>query len=149
MNKFVEIFLDKISQGYFYRETRQVEAIAMLLKQTFFVFVSSFAERYFLRSFLWNDHLFSHSKKFFDVFFKKFSYCDSLKLNTVFYILYEWKNNKIDRNKIYLQSQENDQSTKRLVEFMSELKPEDLNELIKMNNQRICNLIPVNKFTVR
>ena len=138
-NKFVEVFLNTISQGYFDRETRQVEAIAMLLRQTFLFLVSYFAEVYYVTS-LRNDHLNSRSKKFFDDFFEIFSYRDSLKLNTVFYILYEWKKNKIDANKIYLQSQESNRSTKRFVELISELKLEDLNELIKTNNQRICNL---------
>ena len=106
---------------------------------------------------LFSDHLESllqtedqtsvDSKKFFEDYLKKQSipynseaaFSQLSKLNTIFYILYELKRNKIDANIIFLQSQDNKKNTKKLVEFMSKLKQEDLEELIKLNNQFIGN----------
>ena len=88
-----------------------------------------------------------NSKKFFEDYLKKQSipynseaaFSQLSKLNTIFYILYELKRNKIDANIIFLQSQDNKKNTKKLVELMSKLKQEDLEELIKLNNQFIGN----------
>ena len=86
-------------------------------------------------------------KKFFENYLKKQSipynseaaFSQLSKLNTIFYILCEWKRNKIDANKIFLQLLVNKQNMQKLVEIMSKLKLEDLEELIKANNDLIGN----------
>ena len=86
-------------------------------------------------------------KKFFEDYLKNQSdYNNSKtilgklsKLNTVFYLLCEWKRNKIDTTKIFLQSQVNQENIMKLCEIMSKLKNEDLKELIKANNDVIGN----------
>ena len=62
-------------------------------------------------------------------------------LNTLFYILYELKRNKIDASKIYLQLLENKKNMQKLVGIMSKLEQEDLKELFKLINQMISNFL--------
>ena len=81
-------------------------------------------------------------KKFFEDYLKNQSdllssepvFSKLSKLNTLFYILCEWEKFEIDTKKIFLQSQESKQNLKELVEIMSKLKQEDLEELIEENN---------------
>ena len=60
-------------------------------------------------------------------------------LNTLFYILDEFKINKIDANKHFLQLPENMQHMQKLFKIMSKLEQEDLGELVKLNNRIISN----------
>ena len=124
----------------------------MLLKQIILLIVDELEP-------LFSDHLESllqtedqtsvDSKKFFEDYLKKQSipynseaaFSQLSKLNTIFYILYELKRNKIDANIIFLQSQDNKKNMKKLVEFMSKLKQKDLEELIKLNNRFIGNFM--------
>ena len=101
------------------------------------------------KSFLQTENLTSaDSKKFFEDYLKKHTdpsnfeepiFSKLSNLNTLFYILCDWIINKIDINDFFLDSQENKQNMKKLIEIMSKLKQEDLKELINANNDVIGN----------
>ena len=90
-------------------------------------------------------------KNFFEDFLKKLAdpynsepiFSKLSTLNTIFYILYKSKINKIDASKILLQSQENKQNMNKVVEIMSKLKQEDLLKLIKLNNEMMGNFFKI------
>ena len=146
----------------------EVGAILMFLRCTFLLLLDEL-EPFFsdnLKSLLQTeDSTCVDPKKLFEDYFKKQSnpynseaiFSHLSKLNTVFYILYELKREKIDTSKIFVDPQESTQANylytnevslpsqksiqnmKELVEIMSKLKLEDLEELIKLNNRSIGN----------
>ena len=149
-SNLIEVFLDKFSQECFDKKIRQEEALAMLLKQgfLFLVYELELLSPDQFKSFLQTENLTSaDSKKFFEDYFKKHTdpsnfepiFSKLSNLNTLFYILCEWKINKIDINEFFLESQENKQNMKKLIEIMSKLEQEDLKELINANNDMIGN----------
>ena len=152
MEKFVKDYLDKISSEHFDKEKRQGEALAMLLKQNFLIFcdkielVSPDPFKSLLQT---DDPTNVDPLKYFKDFLKKQSNTSDIlcmlvnlsTLSTLFYILYELKRNKIDANKIYLQLLENKKNMQKLVEIMSKLEQEDLEELVKLNNWILSNPI--------
>ena len=124
----------------------------MLLKRTFFFFInelelpSSDQFKNFIQT---EDPTSVDPKKFFEGYLREeLNISDSSvhvyrrlsKINTVFYMLYEWKRNKIDTSKILFRSQENKQKMQKYFELMFKLKQEDLEELIKLNNEIMGNL---------
>ena len=125
----------------------------MLLKRTYFFLVNLINRRFAnnIEINLQTEDLTSvDSKKFFEGCFREelntpdssiFVYERLSIMNTVFYILYEWKRNKIDTNKILFRSQENKQNMPKIFELMFKLKQEDLEELIKLNNEIMGNFL--------
>ena len=150
LSNCVGCFLDKISYKCFDKKIRKCEALAMFLKQTYLFYEDelNIPIFHYLKYCRREEEPTSNNlKKFFKEFLEdkswfyipKLTFLELSKLNSVFYILYKFKSDEIDGNKILFQSRENKQSIDKVAELMFKLKQEDIEELIKLNNEMIGN----------